>query len=285
MIKKKLIERLLIFFVGVPLIIGSIYFLPHYNFLVYHIEMIVAGIIANFEIYNILSQRLKVCPKRFVSVLGVILIVVSYLSGLNLLPVTYIFTLFGLFLVFIFSSEFIFSFKGDFSKSIERMCTGIFMLIYPWGLMLYLSAVTPFKHANIIIIFFYLLVFSCDSCAWLFGMLFGKNNRGLIKASPKKSLIGFLGGFFGPIVVVFLLVYFFNDKFGAWLFELIIIAVVTAVFAILGDIVESILKRSAGIKDSGSVVMGRGGILDSVDSILIAAPVFYIFYRFLIGGV
>ena len=61
-------------------------------------------------------------------------------------------------------------------------------------------------------------------------------------------------------------------------------ALFTALFAIIGDIIESILKRSADVKDSGKVILGRGGILDSIDSLLIAAPVFYTLCMFLLGG-
>ena len=61
---QKLVERLLIFFVGMPLILISIYFLPHYNFFLYHIEVFIAALIANYEIYNILSQKSPTYPKK-----------------------------------------------------------------------------------------------------------------------------------------------------------------------------------------------------------------------------
>ena len=281
---KKLIERLIIFFVGAPLVLASIYFLPHYNFLVYHIELFIAALIANYEIYNILSQRSPAYPKKILACFGTILVLSSYLIGLHAVPFQYIFIVFGCVTVGMMFMEVIFSFSGNFTNSIARLTTGVFMLIYPWGLTVFLSAIASLPNAGALIIMFFLMTFGCDSFAWLFGMLLGKNNRGFIKASPKKSIAGFIGGFIGSITAAVASFYFFNKQFNGKLRELIIIALFTALFAIIGDIIESILKRSADVKDSGKVILGRGGILDSIDSLLIAAPVFYTLCMFLLGG-
>lgn len=281
---KKLIERLIIFFVGAPLVLASIYFLPHYNFLVYHIELFIAALIANYEIYNILSQRSPAYPKKILACFGTILVLSSYLIGLHAVPFQYIFIVFGCVTVGMMFMEVIFSFSGNFTNSIARLTTGVFMLIYPWGVTVFLSAIASLPNAGALIIMFFLMTFGCDSFAWLFGMLLGKNNRGFIKASPKKSIVGFIGGFIGSITAAVASFYFFNKQFNGKLRELIIIALFTALFAIIGDIIESILKRSADVKDSGKVILGRGGILDSIDSLLIAAPVFYTLCMFLLGG-
>ena len=92
---KKIIERLIIFFVGAPLVLASIYLLPHYNFLVYHIELFISALIANYEIYNILSQRSPAYPKKILAFFGTILVLASYLMGLHAVPFQYIFIVFG----------------------------------------------------------------------------------------------------------------------------------------------------------------------------------------------
>ena len=281
---KKIIERLIIFFVGAPLVLAPIYFLPHYNFLVYHIELFIAALIANYEIYNILSQRSPAYPKKILAFFGTILVLASYLMGLHSIPFQYMFIVSGCVIVGMLFMEIIFSSSGSFINSIARLTTGTFMLIYPWGLAVYLSAIASLPNAGALIIMFLLMTFGCDSFAWFFGMLFGKNNRGFIKASPKKSIAGFIGGFIGSVTAAVGSFYFFNKQFNGKLKELIIIALFTALFAIIGDIIESILKRSADVKDSGKVILGRGGILDSIDSLLIAAPVFYTLCLFLLGG-
>ena len=63
--------------------------------------------------------------------------------------------------------------------------------------------------------------------------------------------------------------------------NLAILGAITAVAAIIGDLIESVFKRSCDIKDSGNLIPGRGGVLDSIDSVIIAAPIFYIGYNFL----
>jgi phosphatidate cytidylyltransferase len=108
----------------------------------------------------------------------------------------------------------------------------------------------------------------------------GKNNRGIIKASPNKSILGFIGGFLGSIAVGILAYFIFFDIFGH-LLKMIILGFITALAAIIGDLAESVMKRSAQIKDSGNVIPGRGGILDSIDSIIFAAPAYYITIQFL----
>ena len=93
--------------------------------------------------------------------------------------------------------------------------------------------------------------------------------------SPNKSRIGFLGGFLASPAVVVLFSYLLRDLVTVSTVRAILFGVVVGAAAILGDLVESALKRSASIKDSGQIIPGRGGLLDSIDSPLFAAPFFY----------
>jgi phosphatidate cytidylyltransferase len=121
----------------------------------------------------------------------------------------------------------------------------------------------------------------CDSLAWLFGVLLGKNNRGLIKASPNKSIAGFIGGFAGTILTGCIAHFLFPQAFTGSLVKILVLSFFIAFVAIIGDLVESVLKRSVEIKDSGSIIPGRGGVLDSIDSIVFVAPVYYFGINFL----
>ena len=121
----------------------------------------------------------------------------------------------------------------------------------------------------------------CDSGAWFFGILFGKSTRGFVAASPNKSLVGFIGGISGSIASGCLFKFIFPEVFTISYPRLIILGLITSIAAIVGDLIESVFKRSCNVKDSGNLIPGRGGILDSIDSVLIAAPIFYIGYNFL----
>jgi phosphatidate cytidylyltransferase len=137
------------------------------------------------------------------------------------------------------------------------------------------------------VILFLLITFGNDSIAWLAGTLFGKSNRGLIPASPNKSIAGFIGGFLGAVIVSLGAAYLFPEIFSAGvnpapisglLVKSAILGLCTGIFATLGDLCESAIKRSCGFVDSGKVILGRGGVLDSIDSIAIASPVYFLIF-------
>jgi len=120
---------------------------------------------------------------------------------------------------------------------------------------------------------FLLLLWASDTGAYLFGMNFGKH-RLFERHSPKKSWEGFFGGMFTSVLVS----YFISLQFTELnTFVWAGMAVLIVCFGTLGDLVESMLKRSLDAKDSGSFLPGHGGFLDRFDGLLIAAPVVYVY--------
>ena len=119
----------------------------------------------------------------------------------------------------------------------------------------------------------FVLIWSSDSFAYFTGRLFGKHKMAP-KISPKKTWEGFVGG----VIFTLILGYFIEQKFpdlrGNW----IIVGFLVSVFAPIGDLVESQLKRTFGVKDSGNIIPGHGGVLDRLDSFIIAAPVVYLYF-------
>jgi len=94
------------------------------------------------------------------------------------------------------------------------------------------------------------------------------------KVSPKKTWEGYFGG-----VILTLILSYFVEKYqpqlrGNWM----VVGFLVASFAPLGDLVESQLKRTFGVKDSGNIIPGHGGILDRLDSFIICAPVVYLYF-------
>lgn len=280
---KKIVERIIMFVVGLPLVISSVYFLPYQHFLVLHLEIFAVTALSIIEIRTMFSRKIAVYSTPIVLFTGMIIPVAAYLFMFGL------FSRVGMVLIgigtlyFIFFVEAFYSFSKPFEKSIQRVCSAVFMIFYPGFLIVFLSAMTRWPSASNIIVMFLMMVFSCDSFAWLFGVLFGKGNRGFVPASPNKSIIGFVGGLTAATAVGFLAFKLFPADFGKSLSGSLITGFCTGLAAIIGDLIESIFKRSAEVKDSGALILGRGGILDSIDSILLAAPVFYLCYRFFIG--
>ncbi len=123
----------------------------------------------------------------------------------------------------------------------------------------------------------FILVWINDSFAYLIGKNFGKQKL-FPSISPKKTVEGFLGGlFFACIASFFIAKYFDTLGFTNWL----ILAIIVSVFGTLGDLIESKFKRQAGVKDSGVIMPGHGGLLDRLDSLIFASPFIYLFLRIL----
>jgi phosphatidate cytidylyltransferase len=118
---------------------------------------------------------------------------------------------------------------------------------------------------------FLLMLWASDTGAYLFGRKLGKT-RLFERHSPKKSWEGFFGGVFTSVLVAMIISFFFKEVQG-WIW--IGMAILVVSFGTLGDLVESMFKRSLDVKDSGNILPGHGGLLDRFDGLLIAAPIVY----------
>jgi phosphatidate cytidylyltransferase len=152
------------------------------------------------------------------------------------------------------------------------------ILLYPGLFLAYVIRLSLYPAASELLLVLIGAVYLNDAGAYVAGMLFGKNSRKLLPISPKKSLVGFVFGFLVSPGIVLAARALRPGLFPgpAWVAILFGVAIGTA--TILGDLAESALKRSATVKDSGQIIPGRGGILDSIDSPLFAAPVFFYLY-------
>ena len=120
---------------------------------------------------------------------------------------------------------------------------------------------------------FVLLLWTNDTFAYLSGRQFGKNKL-FERHSPKKTWEGFVGGIIASVIVAFVLSSYFQQ---VSTFHWIIVSLIISIFGTMSDLVESMLKRSINVKDSGSVLPGHGGLLDRFDGLLLAAPLVFIY--------
>jgi phosphatidate cytidylyltransferase len=116
-----------------------------------------------------------------------------------------------------------------------------------------------------------------DTMAYIIGSLIGKTR--MSEMSPKKTWEGTIGGVILSATVVFLLT-FYVFHFDAISYGAAFLALVASVFGTIGDLLESKLKRLAGVKDSGHIMPGHGGFLDRFDSLLLATPFVWLFVYF-----
>jgi phosphatidate cytidylyltransferase len=139
--------------------------------------------------------------------------------------------------------------------------SAIFLLPVCWKALNVLCFMDPHPYKLLVL---FLIVCLADISAYFIGTWFGKHKLAPT-ISPKKSIEGAVGAM---IVVSIVIAVIFHSVL--W----VVLGLVTVIAAILGDLFESFMKRSAGVKDSGKILPGHGGLLDRIDSLIFAAPVF-----------
>jgi len=131
-------------------------------------------------------------------------------------------------------------------------------------------------HGAQLLMFLFLMVWSADVGAYFVGKAFGKNKL-MPNVSPGKTLEGFLGGIVSACLLIAIAAYQLSWNSEQTTTVLLVTVLITTV-SVLGDLNESMFKRQAGVKDSGSILPGHGGILDRIDSLTATAPVFALCY-------
>lgn|SRR5690554_544891 len=132
-----------------------------------------------------------------------------------------------------------------------------------------------------LIVAVFILVWSNDTFAYLIGKNFGKHKL-LERISPKKTIEGFIGGMLGALLagyIIFKVLEHYSQldalEYPLWMW--IVMALIVAIFGTIGDLIQSKFKRQAGVKDSGIIMPGHGGLYDRLDSIIYASPFVYAF--------
>lgn len=156
-------------------------------------------------------------------------------------------------------------------EQIAKLLLGYLYVIIPFALFTGLGYLLSSEYSFEIPLGFLILIWANDSGAYVFGITLGKN-RLFERISPKKSWEGFFGG----LIIAGIAAYIISNYFQSIeLIHWMVISTIIVVFGTMGDLVESMLKRSKEIKDSGSILPGHGGVLDRFDALFMAAPIVY----------
>ena len=271
-----LAKRLLTFFIGIPAIIALIVFLPFKNYLAANIVTIIACGLGAVELSVMLRKRQFYITKTEAFILGALVPAALTLTVCFNIADWIILVMLMLAAGWVLLSR-IFSKPENFEKIITFIAAGFILMIYPGFFMYWVIKIINWGNAGVILLFL-AITFGYDSMAWLCGSLFGNNNREIIPASPNKSIAGFAGGIAGSIIIAIGGILIFPGIFGTAIISALLLGLFTGIAAALGDLAESAIKRSCDTKDSGKLMFGRGGVLDSIDSVAVAAPVFYLLY-------
>ena len=158
--------------------------------------------------------------------------------------------------------------KNNFLNGVNA----VFLITPLTVLWLFNKELWPFNKDLLLLLL--LIVWGADSFAYFVGKALGRRKLAP-KLSTGKTTEGLLGGLFAAIILALIWLYFSDIALDQY-YKYLLLTVITALFSVAGDLYESIYKREAGVKDSGSILLGHGGILDRIDGLLGAVPVFSI---------
>jgi phosphatidate cytidylyltransferase len=256
----------------VAILVGCIWYSPY----AVGILFAVVSVIGLVEFYN-LSEKYDIHPQK---TLGIItgLILYYYFLQRNLLPSQLFKESFLAFILLLICSIYIIELFRNKEKPFLNLSTTIFGVIYvviPFAFLIELGHFrNDYEPKFILGIFF--LIWTNDTFAYLVGSLIGKRKL-MERISPGKSWEGFIGGGVATLILAWFLIDLLPlDRF--WHFDRadwLIIGGIIFIFGTLGDLVESMFKRSTGVKDSGKIIAGHGGVLDRFDSLTLAVPFIY----------
>jgi len=163
--------------------------------------------------------------------------------------------------------------SASFIIDTSTILMGFIYTVVPFTLLVFLGKVNGEFDARLPFGFF-LILWANDTGAYLIGKFFGRHKL-LEAVSPKKTWEGLFGGIASAILSGYFLFSLMPNSFTR--IEWIVIAIIVAVFANIGDLIESQIKRIKGVKDSGKLLPGHGGVLDRFDGLLIALPLVIIY--------
>lgn len=198
------------------------------------------------------------------------LIVLAFAWAL-VIPITYVFViasvwwLVAAFLVLIYPRASAKWGKGVFLRGLM----GIFVLLPCWAALNYIRNLTNGIDA---LLFLFVLIWGADTVAYFVGKKWGVTKL-IPQVSPGKSRQGFYGALVSSVFIALITLWLCQMSYAIWL-PVIILALITVMFSVIGDLFESMMKRQVGLKDSGKLLPGHGGLLDRIDSLTAASPIF-----------
>ena len=269
--KSDLIPRLTTAAIAIPILLGIIFFTPSVGFFAL---VVAAGCISAWEYVRITCDKTLPMLSYVATFLTLVALCFQYFLPSHLLT-GLMGVIIALFLFMLFGYR-------DQKQATHHLAHGLMAIVYG-GLMLGCFALMR-RHTGVNGPLFVLMtlgiIWGSDTGAYFAGRAFGKHKL-YPAVSPNKSIEGAIGGVISSVLLVF----GFNLLFGllseSWLslsvFQIFLLAIPGNILGQLGDLCESLIKRAHGVKDSGTIIRGHGGMLDRIDALILASPWFYIF--------
>lgn len=260
-----MVKRIITALIGLPIIIAILLFANKY---IMSIIIAVTAGITLWEYFN--AFKIESLPPKILGYVSCLLIIL-----LQFTPLEYRGYIAGAGVPAICSILFIQVILTNMKITVKDAIISFFGIAYIVGFLIFLPLLYGEENGKILIWYLFIAAWGNDSFAYLVGSRIGKKK--ITPISPKKSLEGCIGGLAGAIIIAMIFTYIFNTWFGMN-FSYLLVGIILFVLTLLsqfGDLAASTIKRYTGIKDSGSLFPGHGGMLDRIDSILFITPFAY----------
>ncbi|MCR6544703.1 phosphatidate cytidylyltransferase [Dehalobacterium formicoaceticum] len=257
-------QRILSSVLGIPLVL----WVSYQGGLIFRIGVAGIILIGLYEYGTMMRSKGYQVP--FISLFAGGLLVLMGAMGVYFLPGG---IFFPILLIFIFTVIF----KGGNYESSALSLTGLFLFAWTIAHLILIRETFPSGYKYIFLAF--VITWTTDTGAYIFGRLLGRHKLAP-RISPNKTIEGALGGMLLCLVLVYALKGFFPQ---ITLNLFMALGGIASLLGQMGDLMESAVKRWAGVKDSGNIIPGHGGVLDRFDSLTLVAPLMYYFLKPLIG--
>lgn len=229
---------------------------------------------AMHEFHKITNNQNDVNVDNLVAVFGgILLFICSFLYASKILPFN-IFLLYGYYLIVVFIYE-LYLQKTNPIHNWAYFILGQILIALPFSLLNFILNINDYQPLILLSVF--VTIWVNDTGAYLTGVSIGRH-RLFERISPKKSWEGFIGGAIAALLSGYVFAMFIPE---ISLINWFIISEIIVIFGTFGDLIESLMKRTLNVKDSGNIMPGHGGLLDRFDSMLLAAPAVLIYLSLL----
>ncbi len=267
-------KRLMTAAIGIPIVYMIVQYLPPIYFLFLIMLFVSVG---QFEFYRMFKNS-GYYPQTAVGIfVGLLVVSGFYIGATSEREISNIFSP-DVMVAFAFVVSLLFRLFSERDSNGAMVDTALTFtgVVYVAWLMAYVVLLRSWGNGGIdgrdLIFFLFVVTWATDSGAYFVGSAFGKH-RLYSKISPKKSVEGALGGLFFSVLFAVICKYWFYHELN--LHDAVALGLILGTVGQIGDLAESMIKRSARIKDSGGIFPGHGGVLDRIDSVLLNAPALY----------
>jgi len=264
-----LAQRVFVAIFGIPLILSSLYF-GGYPLLCL---VLIINTVSQYEFYK-LAEKKGTYPLKSAGLLfGISVPFLFYYKGISILAWLLIGSLLIVLLIELFRNK---------QNALQNVAVTFFGIVYPTIFFSFVILIREIskradilnEQGGILLIAVFIIIWICDTAAFFVGKAVGKHKL-YERISPHKTMEGGIAGFIGAIVTAYIFYLLYPQLLS--LYHFLIIGTIVGIFSQIGDLVESLFKRDALVKDSSAILPGHGGFMDRFDAPIFLAPLIYFY--------